>query len=136
MCSALLKDIYGLFWGKATDNKKELFQLQKKTTHLTNTFYVKVWKSRCQHCHVGFTTCTRESCGNKFLNVRVFIGNTHYLRKAKHNIYIYYILKNEILENIDEIKCVFFYFHCKNLFFTAVKHIFRIFTGLLPDYFL
>jgi hypothetical protein len=28
------------------------------------------------------------------------------------------------------------YFNCKNLFFTAVKHIFRIFTGVLPDYFL
>ena len=28
------------------------------------------------------------------------------------------------------------YFHSKNLFFTAVKHIFHIFTGLLQDYFL
>ena len=28
------------------------------------------------------------------------------------------------------------YFHCKNLFFTAVIHIFRIFTDLQPDYFL
>jgi hypothetical protein len=26
------------------------------------------------------------------------------------------------------------YFHCKNLFITAVKYMFRIFTGVLPDY--
>ena len=34
--------------------------------------------------------------------------------------------------------CIFIipYFHYKNLFFTAVKNSFRIFTGLLPDYFL
>ena len=34
--------------------------------------------------------------------------------------------------------CIFHfpYFLCKNLFSTAMKHIFRIFTGLLLDYFL
>jgi hypothetical protein len=31
---------------------------------------------------------------------------------------------------------VFSFFHCKNLFCTAVKHTFRIFTGVLPDVFL
>jgi hypothetical protein len=30
----------------------------------------------------------------------------------------------------------FTYFQCKNLLFTAVNHIFRIFTGVLLDYFL
>ena len=47
---------------------------------------------------------------------------------------------NEILKNIDEIKCVFSFsmynIYCKNLFFTAVKHIFHIFTGFLPYYIL
>jgi hypothetical protein len=31
---------------------------------------------------------------------------------------------------------IFRIFTGKNLFFTAMKHIFRIFTGVLPDYFL
>ena len=53
------------------------------------------------------------------------------------NIALYYILIHEILRNIGDIKCVFYfpYFHCTKLLFTAVKHIFRIFTGLLLDYF-
>jgi hypothetical protein len=49
------------------------------------------------------------------------------------------ILINEILGNIDEIKYVIFFFHIftvRKIFFTAVKHIFHIFTGVLPDYFL
>jgi hypothetical protein len=46
------------------------------------------------------------------------------------------ILINEILRNFDELKCVFAFsvFYLKK--FTALKHIFRIFTDVLPHFFL
>jgi hypothetical protein len=54
------------------------------------------------------------------------------------NLIIHYILINEILRNLDEIKCVFSFsvFSLLKFICTAVKHIFRIFTGVLSDYFL
>jgi hypothetical protein len=49
-------------------------------------------------------------------------------------IFITIIHVNEILNNIDEIKCAFsiFVFSMQTFIFTAVKHIFHFFSGVLP----
>jgi hypothetical protein len=55
-----------------------------------------------------------------------------------HQTYIktYYILMNEKLRNIDEIKCVFSFseFSLKNIIFHVCETYIRIFTGVLSDF--
>ena len=61
------------------------------------------------------------------------------INNSKKDNIVYYIFKNEILRNIDEIKCIIifiFYIFTVKFFFTEMKQFFCNFTGLLPDYFL
>jgi hypothetical protein len=66
-------------------------------------------------------------CDILILDYFLFDGN---------NVYFYYILINEVLNNSDEIKCVFTFsiFSMKKFVPTAMKHTFRIFSVVLWDY--